>query len=275
MGNKLKEVTYLTVKDLKKHDIVLPSTYSSTFEGIAKKLEVNFEKENVILKDLQQEMNHVDIIVKKTNENLTSLHDSTCKAQKAIQEKDDSSLNEINDELKKMQEQINFLQKELFSDPLTTAYNRKWFADYYLKDERFKNDGFIAFLDLDKFKIINDSYGHIIGDQVLKYLVKFLQVQLNYPGVDVVRYAGDEFIVLFDKDKTISLDVNKLMKETQVKLSMQKLKSSKIKALQFSFSYGITSFKQNQEIEGILEMVDSLMYEDKQSNNKWAKKTIS
>ncbi|WP_072679513.1 GGDEF domain-containing protein [Arcobacter sp. LA11] len=266
MGNKLKEVTYLTVKDLKKHDIILPGTYSNTFEGIAKKLEVNFDKENIILKDLQQDVNHVDTIVKRANENLTTLHKSTCDAQKAIKDKDDESLKAINSELSKMQKQIDFLQKELFSDPLTGAYNRKWFADYYLQDEKFQNNGFIAFIDLNKFKIINDQYGHIVGDQVLKYLVKFLQNELIYPGVDVVRYAGDEFIVLFDKEKTASLNVNKIMREAQKKLSEQKLKSAKIKELKFSFSYGLTSFKTNQDVEHILDIVDDLMYKNKEEN---------
>lgn len=266
MSNKLKEITYLTVKDLKKHDIILPGTYSSTFEGIAKKLEVNFDNENIILKDLQQDVNHVDTIVKKANENLTSLHKSTCDAQKAIKNRDDESLNAINVELSKMQKQIDFLQKELFSDPLTSAYNRKWFSDYYLENDMFKNDGFISFIDLNKFKIINDQYGHIIGDQVLKYLVKFLQKELNYPGVDVVRYAGDEFIILFDKEKTSLLNVNKIMRDAQTKLSEQKLKSSKIKELKFSFSYGLSSFKKDQNVEHILEIVDELMYKNKEEN---------
>lgn len=266
MSNKLKEVTYLTVKNLKKHDIILPGTYSTTFEGIAKKLEVNFDNEDIILKDLHQDVNHVDTIVKKANENLTSLHKSTRDAQKAIKDKDDESLKVINDELSKMQKQIDFLQKELFSDPLTGAYNRKWFSDYYLENDKFKNDGFIAFIDLNRFKIINDQYGHIIGDQVLKYLVKFLQKELHYPGVDVVRYAGDEFMILFDKEQTSLLNVNKIMRDAQIKLSEQKLKSSKIKELKFSFSYGLSSFKIEQDVEHILEIVDELMYKNKEEN---------
>lgn len=266
MSNKLKEITYLTVKDLKKHDIILPGTYSTTFEDIAKKLQVDFDKENVILKDLHQNEEHVTKIVEKANQNLNDLHKSTCDAQKAIEDKDDESLKAINGELKKMQEQIDFLQKELFSDPLTGAYNRKWFADYYLKDDKFKNDGFIAFIDLNKFKNINDQYGHIVGDLVLKYLVKFLQKELDFPGVDVVRYAGDEFIVLFTKDKSTIPNPDKIMRQTQKKLSEQKLKSSKIKELKFSFSYGLTSFKKDQEIEHVLDIVDDLMYKNKEAN---------
>lgn len=264
MSNKLKEVTYLTVKDLKSQDIILPSKYSTTFENMAKKLEVDFDKEDVILKDLHQNEEHVDRIVKKTNESLCTLQKSTSDAQKAIEEKNDESLRAIREELTAMQKQIDFLQKELFSDPLTGAYNRKWFMEYYLNEEKFQNHGYIAFIDLDKFKLINDTYGHITGDQVLKYLVKFLKNELNYPGVEVIRYAGDEFIIVFDKEKTSNLDIESLMNHTQEKLSRQKLKSAKIKELSFSFSYGLTPFSVGHELEYILEIVDKMMYKNKQ-----------
>ena len=65
-----------------------------------------------------------------------------------------------------------------------------------LDDGKFQNDGKMAFIDLNKFKIINDTHGHLLGDLVLKYLVKFLQKELAYEGVNVMRYAGDEFMVL-------------------------------------------------------------------------------
>ncbi|MCP4972029.1 MAG: GGDEF domain-containing protein [Arcobacter sp.] len=266
MKNKLKEVTYLTVKGLKKQEVILPGTYSDEFEKIAKEFEVDFDKENVILKDLNQELDHVDNIVKKTNDNLTHLHENTEKAQKAIESNDSEALKAINNELSTMKDQIAFLQKELFSDPLTGAYNRKWFADYYLDQDTFKADGHMAFLDLNKFKFINDNYGHLIGDQVLKYLVKFLKKELDFPGIDVVRYAGDEFLVLFDKEQTSNMNIDQTMKDVQLKLTKQKLKSKKIDELKFSFSYGIASFKEKENMEHTLELVDELMYKNKESN---------
>lgn len=266
MINKLKEITYLTIKDLKKQSIILPGKYSKIFENYAKKLKVNLEDEKVILKDLQEDTEYVDKIVRQTNENLIVLQESTKNAKKAIQNKDEESLSNINNELEEMQKQIKFLQKELFSDPLTGAYNRKWFSDYYLEDGLFKNDGFIAFLDLNKFKFINDNYGHVVGDQILKYLVEFLQKELGNPAVDILRYAGDEFIVLFNKEKSTILNPDKRMKEVQEKLSTLVLSSSKIEKLQFSFSYGITAFKKENNIDDILVIVDKLMYKNKEEN---------
>ncbi len=197
----------------------------------------------------------------KKNNNLPK---STSNPQKAIEEKNDRTLKTIKTELFEMQKQIDFLQKELFSDPLTGAHNRKWFIDYYLNNEKFQNKGYIAFIDLNKFKKINDIHGHITGDQVLKYFVRFLKQELSYPGVEIIRYAGDEFIIIFDKEKTSMLNVESLMKDTQEKLSMQKLKSAKIEEVSFSFSYGLTSFNVGHDLEYIFETVDKLMYQNKQ-----------
>lgn len=263
MANKLKEVTYLTVKDLQKEEIVLPSTYSYAFEANAKELEVDFDKKNEILKDLEQDINYVNKIVDKTSKNLDSLRSSTSKAQKAIKDKDEVSLGEVNTDLLKMQDEIDFLKKELFSDSLTKAYNRRWFNDIFLNDDKFKEDGHLVFIDIDKFKNINDNYGHLLGDKVLKYLVMFLKKELDYPSVNVIRYAGDEFMVVFPEVLSSKIDIQTLMLSTQEKLSSQQLKSGKVSKLQFSFSFGLVKYKENDDIADLIEEADEKMYENK------------
>jgi len=266
MSNKLREVTYLTVKHLKNNEIILPGEYSKKFEKFAKELEVDISNDDVVLKDLHQNCDKVDSIVKSTNDSLDSIHASTTKAQAAIENKDNETLSTINKELSEMKKQINFLQKELFSDTLTDAYNRKWFTDYFLNEEKFTSEGKMAFIDLNKFKSINDTYGHVLGDQVLKYLVKFLKNELKYEGVEVIRFAGDEFIVLFTNEVLEQIDISQKMLETQEKLSKQKLKSAKVESLQFSFSYGLVDFKAGDDLATIVEEADELMYENKQKN---------
>ncbi len=263
MSNKLREVTYKTVKDLKNNDIILPGEYSKKFEKFAKELEVDIDNQNVILKDLHENCEKMNKIVETTNDSLESIHSCTQKAKTAIENRDEKALNSTSEELKAMQKQIEFLQKELFSDTLTKAYNRKWFVDFYLENEKFETSGHFVFVDLNKFKIINDTYGHLIGDQVLKYLVRFLQTELAYENVKVIRYAGDEFIVIFEESDK-KQDINSIMKNTRDKLARQKLKSAKVNNLQFSFSYGVVKFEKNDNLEAILEKADKLMYKNKE-----------
>ena len=66
-------------------------------------------------KELDYSTEHISKIVEKTNKSLTEIHANTQKAQTAILNKDNKSLSHISDEMIKMQEQISFLQKELFS----------------------------------------------------------------------------------------------------------------------------------------------------------------
>ena len=73
--------------------------------------------------------------------------------------------------------------------------------------------------------------------------MKFLQSQLNYPSVHIIRYAGDEFIILLVKMLLVKINVEDKMKDVQEKLSNQKLKSGQIDNLQFSFSYGLLDYK--------------------------------
>lgn len=266
MGDRLKEITYLTIKNLKNNEIILPGDYSKTFERVAKDLEVDIHNIITMNEELEASTSNIDKIIDKTSDSLTQIHSSTQKAQTAILNKDDKSLEDINCELLLMQKQICFLQKELFSDTLTGAYNRKWFSDFYLKKDKFQKNGKLAFLDLNKFKNINDTYGHLIGDQVLKYLVKFLKMKLDFPSINIVRYAGDEFLVLFGKEIIDQMNIEEKMKDIQIKLSKQKLKSAKIDQFQFSFSYGMVDFKESDDVSDVLGHADSLMYENKQSN---------
>lgn len=114
MSNRLKEVTFLTVKDLKNQDIILPSKYTQVFENHANSLEVNIEDENVLFKELYEDNVNIDKIVRQTNDNLSILYQSTDDARTAILNKDDKSLQNIYGELAKMKSKINLLQKELF-----------------------------------------------------------------------------------------------------------------------------------------------------------------
>ncbi|PHO09587.1 hypothetical protein CPG37_08785 [Malaciobacter canalis] len=265
MSNRLKEVTFLTVNDLKNEDIILPSKYSQVFENHANSLEVNIEDENVLFKDLHEDNVNIDKIVRQTNDNLSILYQSTDDARTAILNKDDKSLQNIYGELAKMKSKINLLQKELFSDSLTKAFNRKWFMDYYLINKSFPEDGALAFIDLNKFKYINDTFGHLVGDQVLKYLVDFLKKEFKDKEIKVLRYAGDEFIVLFNQNTINQFDIKTLMTNAQKKLARQKLKTSKFKNIQFSFSFGLVPFKKDEQLEKIVLKADELMYKNKKA----------
>lgn len=95
---------------------------------------------------------------------------------------------------------LKSLQKDAHTDELTGLHNRRYFSELFEKEfERYKRFGAplsVAMLDIDKFKGINDKYGHQGGDQVLVSLAKLLLGELR--AYDVVgRIGGEEFAIVF------------------------------------------------------------------------------
>lgn len=80
-------------------------------------------------------------------------------------------------------------------DELTGVFNRASF----LSRLRGKRGGFVAMVDIDKFKVVNDTWGHAAGDAVLKQLARRLRQSLGTEGI-VGRFGGEEFVLYLDSD---------------------------------------------------------------------------
>lgn len=92
------------------------------------------------------------------------------------------------------------LENLLTTDPLTSAYNRKKLSELcYENTTRLKNSEnkeiFVLMLDIDFFKNVNDTYGHDVGDSVLKHVVEAIRSCVRQ-GDCIVRWGGEEFVVI-------------------------------------------------------------------------------
>jgi diguanylate cyclase (GGDEF)-like protein len=112
-------------------------------------------------------------------------------------------------QVRQRQQQIQQTQQELmrvaYHDALTGLPNRSWFIRrlaHLIAAQQQGNHGTYAvlFIDLDRFKLINDSFGHLIGDLLLKSVAQRLKSCLQSPNV-VARLGGDEFAVLLEDVK--------------------------------------------------------------------------
>jgi diguanylate cyclase (GGDEF)-like protein len=152
---------------------------------------------------------------------------------------------------------------------LTGLPNRRLLMDrldHSLKaSARNNNEGALLFLDLDKFKNINDTLGHNIGDLLLQGVAKRLKDSIR-EGDTVARIGGDEFVIILegldkDSDKAIlqaQLISNKILSslEKPYQLGEHEI-SSKI-------SIGATLFRGHKDIDKILKQADTAMYQAKE-----------
>lgn len=152
-------------------------------------------------------------------------------------------------------------------DPLTKLLNRRsinqQLAIIEQKLTRQKQQCYgIIILDLDHFKRINDSYGHMIGDEVLIEVAEALQSNVRQADM-LGRYGGEEFIIVVkNTDKNIIMQL-----AHRCQRSIQKLQicTGKAQPLRITASFGVTLVCQNQSMKNAIQQADDAMYQAKQN----------
>lgn len=158
------------------------------------------------------------------------------------------------------------LEKLAITDKLTNIYNRRK-LDELLHSElnrslRFDHIFGVAILDIDHFKKVNDTYGHQMGDKVLKELANILKV--NVRKTDTVgRYGGEEFVIISpesDQKGVYALVEN--IREIIASYNFGEVSS-------LTASFGIAVLKKDDTIDSLLKRADEALYEAKaQGRNK-------
>ncbi len=171
-------------------------------------------------------------------------------------------------DITKSKAQEREINRLAFFDQLTELPNRRLFIDRFnqaLKScARNKKEGALLFLDLNKFKLLNDTLGHDAGDILLQQVSKRL-IQTVREGDTVARIGGDEFVVLLENLNTDS--VKAVQEATGV---VNKIISSLGKPYQLSShehfssaSIGVTLFGSEKSIDILMKRADIAMYEVK------------
>ena len=240
--------------------IVTPSMYASIFSQYAKEHnEVIEDEHNLSTSLLQLECSNLTNLQTEASRSTQQLTDSTTKAINAIKAKDEKSLAEVLEETTKLRSEIEKLKEAVYKDELTHAYNRKWLNDHYIDKETdaLNAKGVLAIIDLNYFKQVNDTHGHIIGDKVLIFIAN----QLKTTRANVIRYGGDEFIIMFESNNSIKYATDNLEKIRESIIS-KKLKANETK-FTVSFSYGLVLYEKGDNLAQTIELADKNMYNDK------------
>ncbi|MCX7944841.1 MAG: diguanylate cyclase [Deltaproteobacteria bacterium] len=171
-------------------------------------------------------------------------------------------------ERKRLIAEIEKAKKELeelaVTDPLTGLYNRRYLM-FRLKEEFFRSTRYnkpfsIIILDLDKFKEINDTFGHEEGDELLRLISNKLKGSVRITDV-VARFGGDEFVILLpETNKTEAVALADRIRMNSFKENLP------FKYRIVSGSFGVTTFRPDKPLSSeidLLKLADSALYRSK------------
>jgi len=156
------------------------------------------------------------------------------------------------------------VQKIAITDPLTGLHNRRGLEELGRHEvDRFLRFGHplsVAMLDIDHFKRVNDSYGHGVGDQVLKGLAERCRSIIRQ--VDIFgRYGGEEFVILLpETDLFQAVNIAERLRRSVAETPFITDQG----AISITISLGVTRASKNfHELDALIEQVDAALYDAK------------
>ena len=152
------------------------------------------------------------------------------------------------------------------TDPLTGIYNRNMLNRFISNGLNSENTYYVLMIDIDRFKSINDTKGHLEGDKALKYMASLLNNIVSKRGDFLARYGGDEFIIISKEDKLENIinlcnTINEETKKTKEDLGYS-----------FTASIGYSIIDKDKPITESIELADNNLYKAKEIHHKKDKK---
>ncbi len=166
----------------------------------------------------------------------------------------------LDDETTKLRTQLEQKHQQLLIDPLTRISNRfAWEERFKLEYERWKrnqNNLCLAVWDIDKFKSINDEYGHNAGDRVLKLIAKVIDSRVRKTDF-FARIGGEEFVMLLPETAVEeSLAVVDILRQYVAECPF----NFHGKAVTITISCGVTALREGDSMESVFERADKGLY---------------
>ncbi len=230
----VKEVTDLTGQTEKYETIVSDSVSRLSGDGLDSNIS---EIINEIIEETKAIGNHGRVVQQKLNETTENLH----LIQKEFEQAKNAAL-------------IDFLT----GVPNRKALNDK-FMDYSSEAVPGEKDLCLLLIDIDHFKLFNDKYGHVVGDEVLKYVAR--KVKEIVRGRDFfARYGGEEFAVLLPQTplagaRVPAENIRKYFAETSMKTASGSEKLGTI-----TVSIGAACYRAGESFEDLVERADKALY---------------
>lgn len=173
---------------------------------------------------------------------------------------------ELERNLREAKEEVYMLS---ITDPLTGTYNRRYLNENLSQEidlaRKNKHPLAIILCDIDYFKRVNDTYGHLIGDLVLKSFARILRDAVDHRTDWVARYGGEEFIIVLKESNYENACIVSETLRNFVERATIKVPEAEIN---ITSSFGVTAFEpqntsQEISLEKMLDLADKCLYQAK------------
>ncbi|MFV0594307.1 GGDEF domain-containing protein [Shewanella sp.] len=179
----------------------------------------------------------------------------------------EQSLTAMGQEVQNLKAEMENLSLAAMTDQLTSLHNRRAYEiaiqDHIHRAEEQQTRCSLLLIDIDRFKLFNDTYGHQVGDKVLAYVALALKQCVR--GDDfVARYGGEEFVVLLPN--THFHDALQVAETLRERISERRLAIGKDKKLSLgaiTVSIGLASLQKGDDAETLFSRADKALYEAK------------
>ncbi len=150
------------------------------------------------------------------------------------------------------------------TDSLTSIANRRelsrQFEQLKYRTVRYGTKMSLILIDLDNFKMINDGYGHLAGDNILKELSSMIAKSLR-PVDTVARWGGDEFVILIEASSDEAMGLGERLRYSYCETIGQMMNGRVGEIL--SMSMGVTEYRENEDFDTLIKRADEALYKSK------------
>ena len=170
------------------------------------------------------------------------------------------ALNEVGDLAAQLNEKLHQIEQLAVIDSLTNTYNRRKFDEVITNEHNRTEKNKVPFsfimLDIDHFKMVNDKFGHSVGDQVLKHLCHLIRSMIRQ-GDLLIRWGGEEFLLLLPATDIAA--ASSIAENIRLKVEVEEFET----AGNISISLGVAQLQQGDSTDTLLKQVDCALYQAK------------
>ena len=270
---QLGDVTETVIEDtLRKRHEDIKQTLVTVTQGIRSLASGNTDLNDTV----SQEMSNIEQLVDEVTvagggERLVTITNSLLDVTRRVKEeivRTNQRVGEATSRVKHLEEQLERTREESRRDGLTRLANRRAFNEILAqtcRGEGIKMPCCLVMVDIDKFKVVNDTHGHLIGDALLMKVARIIDHATD-KGSCAARYGGEEFcLILGETPLTKARELSDSLRKQVKAARWAYRKDNKQCSLSATISLGIALFRQGDNSDSFIERADKAMYFAKNS----------